>query len=87
MYTPFVVIFVVVVQSLSHVRLSMTPWTAACQACLSFTIFQSLLKLMSFELVMPSNHLILCRPFLCLPLIFSIKVFKLGGHIQLQGRW
>ena len=52
----------IVVQSLSCVRLLETPWTAAHQAPLSFTIFQSLLKLMSIELVMPSNHLILCRP-------------------------
>ena len=50
------------IQSLSHVHLFGTPWTAACQASLSFTISWSLLKLMSFEL-MPSNHLIFCRPF------------------------
>ena len=53
----------VVVQSLSCVWLFGTPWTAAHQASLSFTISQSLLKLMSIESVMPSNHLILCRPF------------------------
>ena len=53
----------VVVQSLSHVRLSVTPWTATSQAPLSFTLFQSLLKLMSIESVMLSNHLILCHPF------------------------
>ena len=52
-----------IVQSLSHVRLSVTPWTAASQAPLSFTLFQSLLKLMSIESVMLSNHLILCHPF------------------------
>ena len=52
---------VVVVQSLSHVQLFVTPWTAACQASLSFTISWSLLKLMSIESVMPSNHLILCH--------------------------
>ena len=52
----------IVVQSLSCVRLLETPWIAAHQASLSFAIFQSLLKLMSIELVMPSNHLILCRP-------------------------
>ena len=51
-----------VVQSLSRVRLSAIPWTAAHQASLSFTVSQSLLKLMSIESVMPSNHLILCRP-------------------------
>ena len=66
---------VVVVESLSHVRLFVTPWTATCQASLSFTIFWSLLKLMSIESVMPSNHLILCHPLL-LPSIFpSIRIF------------
>ena len=50
------------VQLLSHVQLFATPWTAACQASLSITNSQSLLKLMSIELVMPSNHLILCHP-------------------------
>ena len=55
----------------------MTPWTAAHQAFLSFTISQSLLKLMSIESVVPSNHLILCHPLLLLPSIFpSIKVFS-----------
>ena len=54
-----------------------TPWTAACQASLSITNFQSLLKLMSIELVMPSNHVILCCPLLPLPLFFpSIRVFS-----------
>ena len=68
---------VVVVQSLSHVQLFAIPWTAACQASLSFTISLSLLKLMSIELVMPSNHLILCQPLLLLPSIFpSIGVFS-----------
>ena len=53
------------------------PWTAACQAFLSFTIFQSLLKLMSIESMMPSNHLILCLPLLLLPSIFpNIRVFS-----------
>ena len=66
-----------VVQSLSHVGLLVTPWTAAHQASLSFTISQSLLKLMSIESVMPSNHLILCLPLLLLPSIFpSIRVFS-----------
>ena len=51
-----------VVQSISHVQLFATPWTAARQASLSFTISQSLLKLISIESVMPSNHLILCHP-------------------------
>ena len=67
----------VVLQSLSHVQLFATPWTAAHQASLSFTIFWSLLKLMSIELVMPYNHLILCRPLLLPPSIFSsIRVFS-----------
>ena len=66
----------VVVQSLSRVQLFETAWTAARQASLSFTVSQSLPKLMSIESVMPSNHLILCRPLLLLPSIFpSIKVF------------
>ena len=65
------------VQSLSHVRLFATPWTRAQQASLSITNSHSLLKLMSIELVMPSNHLILCRPLFLLPLIFpSIRVFS-----------
>ena len=68
---------VVVVQSLSRVWLFATPWTAACQASLSITNFQSLLKLMSIESVMPSNHLILCHSLLRLPSIFpSIRVFS-----------
>ena len=58
------------VQSLSHVGLFATPWTAAHQAFLPITNSQSLLKLMSIESVMPSNHLILCRPLLLLPSIF-----------------
>ena len=67
----------VVVQSPSRVRLFVTPWTAACQASLSIIISQSLLKLMSIELVMPSNHLILYCPLLLLPSIFpSIRVFS-----------
>ena len=64
-------------QSLSHVWLFVTPWNAALQVSLSFTISQSLLKLMSIELMMPSNCLILCRPLLHLPSIFpSIRVFS-----------
>ena len=55
----------------------LTPWTAARQVSLSFTISQGLLKLMSTESVMPSNHLILCRPLLLLPSVFpSIRVFS-----------
>ena len=68
---------IVVVQSLSRVQLFVTPWNAARQASLSFTISQSLLKLMSIESVMLSNHLLLCSPLLLLPSIFpSIKVFS-----------
>ena len=68
---------VVVVQLLSHVQLSVTPWTAAPQASLSFIISRSLLKLMSIELVMPSNHLILCHPLLLLPSVFpSIRIIS-----------
>ena len=64
------------VQLLSSVWLFVTPWTAACQASLSITKSQSLLKLMSIESVMPSNHFILYRPLLLLPSIFpSIRVF------------
>ena len=67
----------VVVQLLSYVWLFTTPWTTAHQASLSFTISQSLLKLMSTESMIPSNHLILCRPLLLLPSIFpSIRVFS-----------
>ena len=66
-----------VVQSLSHVQLSETPWTTAHQASLSFTVSQSLLKLMSIESVIPSNHLIFCRPLLLLaPIFHSIRVFS-----------
>ena len=64
----------------------MTPWTAARQTSLSFTISQSLLKLMSIESVMPSSHLILCCPLLLLPLIFpSIRVFS--NESVLHIRW
>ena len=68
---------VVAVLLLSHVRLFVAPWTAACQAPLSSTVSQSLLKFKSLESVMLSNHLILCRPLLLLPSIFpSIRVFS-----------
>ena len=74
------------VQSLSRVRLFATPWMAAHQASLSFTISQSLLKLMSIESVMPSNHLILCRPLQLLPLVSpSIRVFS--NELVLPIRW
>ena len=76
----------VVVQLLSHVWLCGTPWTAACQASLSFIISQSLLKLISIESVMPSNHLVLCCPLLLLPSIFpSIRVFS--NESALHIRW
>ena len=76
----------VVVQLLSHVRLSAAPWTAARQASLSIAIYQSLLRLLSIESVMPSNHLILCRPLLFLPSVFpSIKV--LSNESVLRIRW
>ena len=69
-------------QSLSHVQLFVTPWTAACQAFLSITSYRSLLKLMSIKLVMSSNHLILCYPLLFPTSIFpNIKVFSNeNGH-------
>ena len=74
------------VQSLSHVGLFMTPRTAACQASLPITNSLSLCKFMSIELVMPSNHLILCRPLLLLPSIFpSIRVFS--NESVLHIRW
>ena len=74
------------VQSLSCVQLFVTPWTAACQASLSITNSWSLLKLMSIELVMPSNCLILCHPLLLLPSIFpSIGVFS--NESVLLKRW
>ena len=78
------------VQSLSHVQLFVTAWTTACQASLSITNSQSLLKLMSIKLVMPSNHLILCHPFLLLPSIFSsIRVFSNESilHIRCPKYW
>ena len=78
-------IVVVVVQSLSRVRLFVTPWTAALQVFLSFAISRSLLKLMSIESVMPSNHLILCCPLLLLPSIFpSIRVFSNESALQMM---
>ena len=74
------------VQSLSRVQLFVTPWTAACQASMSFTISGSLLKFMSPELVMLSNHLILCHTLLLLPSIFpSITVFSNESAFRM--RW
>ena len=74
------------VQLLSHVWLFVTPWTAVCQASLSITKSQSLLELMSIESVMPSSHLICCRPLFLLPSIFpSIRVFF--HELALRIRW
>ena len=73
------------VQSLSRVQLFATPWTAAHQACLSITDSRSLLKLMSIELVMPSNHLILCYPLLLPPSIFpNIRVFSNESVLRIR---
>ena len=77
----------VVIQSLSHIWLFVTPWTAAHQASLSFTISWSLLKLMCTESVMPSNHLIHCHPLLLLLSIFpSIRVFPTSWFFPLRGQ-
>ena len=73
------------VQSLSHVRLFVTPWTAACQTSLSITNSGRLPKLMSTELVMPSNHLILCRPLLSPSIFPSIRVSS--NELVLRIRW
>ena len=72
-------LFVCPVQSLSHVWLFATPWTAACEASLSFTIFRSLLKPMSIELMMPSNHLMLCCPF-----SFCLQSFPGSGSFPMS---
>ena len=76
---------VVVVQLLSPVQLSATPWTAALQAPLSYTISWSLLRFISAELVILSNHLILCHPFL-LPSIFP-RIMVISGELALCIRW
>ena len=74
------------IQSLSCVQLFLTPWTAACQASLSITNSRSSLKLMSIVSVMPSNHLVFCRPLLLLPSIFpNIRVFS--NELVLHIRW
>ena len=77
------------VQLLSQVRLFMTPWTAAHQASLSFAISLSLLKLMSIESVMPSNHLLLCCPLLLTSIFSSIRVFSNDSafHIRWPKYW
>ena len=80
------VVLVIAIQSLCPVRLFATPWTAARQASLSISNSQTLLKLMSIESVIPSNHLILCLPLLLLPSIFpSIRVFS--NESVLHIRW
>ena len=82
----FLIHVLVAVQLLSHVWLSVTPWTAACQASLSITNSWSLCKCMSIKSVMPSNHLILFCPLLFLPSIFpSIRVFS--NESVLHIRW
>ena len=74
-----------VVRSFSRVRLFATPWTAALQASLSFTVARGSLKLMSIESVMPSSHLILCRPLFLPSLIFpSIRVFSNESVLRIQ---
>ena len=77
--------FVVVVHSLSHAQIFVTPWSAAHQVSLSFTVSQSLLKLMSVESVMPSNHLILCCWLLLLSIFPSIRVFSSESALHI--RW
>ena len=80
----------VAIQSLTHVWLFATPWNAAPQASLSFTISPSLLKFMSTELIMPSNHLLLCCPFLFLLSVFpSTRVFSNESvpHIRQSNYW
>ena len=74
-----------VVQLFSRVWLFASPWTAECQASLSFTISYSLLKLMSIESVMPSNHLVLCPPLLLPSIFLSIRVFS--NELALCIRW
>ena len=79
-----------VVQLLSHVWFFVTPWTAACQVSLFFTISWSLLKLVSIESMMPSNHLLLCCPLFLLPSIFPrIRVFSNESvfHIRWPKYW
>ena len=76
----------IVVQSLTRVRLFVTPWTAAHQASLSFTISRNLLKLMSIESVIPSNYFFFCCPLLLLPSIFpSIRVFYNASALHIRG--
>ena len=86
MYNDIVSITIFVVQSLIPVRLFVNPWTAAHPASLFLPVSWSLLKLIFIELVMPSNHFVLCRPLLLLPSIFpSIRVFS--NELALRIRW
>ena len=78
-------VVVVVAEPLSHAQLFVTPWTAARQTSLSFTISQSMLKLKSIESVMPSHHLILCHPLLPPSIFLSIRVFS--NESVLRIRW
>ena len=79
-------VYISSIQLLSHVWLFVTPWTAACQASLSTSKSWSLLKLMSIMSVMPSNHLILCHPFLLLPSIFA-SIWVFSSESALRIRW
>ena len=80
------IFLIIVVQLLSYVHLFATPWTAARQASLSFTITQSLLKLMSIELVVPSNHLVLCVPTSCLQFFPASGSFSVSQLFASSGR-
>ena len=84
--TQFCVIQFSSVQSFNHVQLFATPWTAACQASLSITNAQNILKLMSTELVMPPNHLIFCSPLLLPPSIFP-RIGVFSSESVLHSRW
>ena len=89
-YIIYIHIYISSVQSLSHVWLLATPWIAACQASLSITNFWSSLRLISIESVMPSSHLILCRPlFLLPPIPPSIRIFSNESthHMRLPKYW
>ena len=87
-YRPLQSTVIVAVQSLSHVRLFANPWTAVWHASLSITISWSLLKLMSIDSVMPSNHLILSHPFLLLPSVCSnIRVFSNESPLHIIVIW
>ena len=92
-YARHIDFYIIIIQFSSVTQSCLTlcdPWTAVRQTSLSFTIFQSLLKLMSIESVMPSNHLILCHPLLFLPSIFpNIRVFSKEStlHIRLPKYW